>query len=105
MARSKGITSPIVETKQDEKERNRALMTKELITLDFVEHDAIAALKYLITIFEENKAAGIVFAVAMKHERTSDHLFGACGRTSANLVEAVGMAALLQRHLLSHCPN
>lgn len=96
MADLKCITSPIVDPKHDE---------KELIMLDFVEYDAIATLKHLITLFEENEAAGIVFAVAMKHERKRDHLFGASGRPAFNLVEAVGMTALLQRHLLSHCPD
>mgnify|MGYP000226899408 CR=1 FL=1 len=73
MPSTKFSTPPIVDAKHNG-------LKRELIVLDFTAHDAIAELKHLITLFEENKADGMIFAVSLKHERNRDHIFGATGR-------------------------
>jgi hypothetical protein len=70
----------------------------KIITLDFVEHDTIAALQYLIGAAKNNQVAGMVFAVSMKHGR-GQPLFGATGRSATNTVEAAGMASMLHCQL------
>lgn len=68
---------------------------KELIALDFTEHDTIAALEYLTSLCQENKVAGMVFAVMMKHKRVRQCLCGATGRLATDLVEAAGTSSML----------
>jgi hypothetical protein len=75
-------------------------MADELIKLDFVEHDSIAALKYLITVFEENRASGMVFALTMKHKTKTKHLTGVTGRLAGNVFEAAGLAAVLHLQMV-----
>lgn len=70
---------------------------RELIALDFTEHDTREALEYLIQLVDENKLAGIIFAGLSRH--TPNHVFGATGRLATNPVEAVGLAAILKDQL------
>lgn len=98
MPKTKFYTPQIDDAKQNG-------LKRELIVLDFTQHDTIAELKRLITLFEENKADGMIFAVALKHERNRNHIFGSTGRASANPLEAIAMGALLQHHLLNDCAD
>ena len=68
-------------------------MPKSITTLDFHEHDTSAALSLLLQMVEENRVAGIVFAVAMK--RGEAPLFGATGRLASNDIEAAGLSLKL----------
>ena len=70
-------------------------MDKKLIALDFVEHDTAAALNLLMSMVQEGRVAGIVFAVQMKHQRTHPRMFGATGRLASNLAEGAGLATML----------
>lgn len=72
---------------------------KELIVLDIVEHDTIAALQYLLGLCDENRVAGIIFAVALKKERTRPHICGSTGRLATNMVEAAGVGGMLSLKL------
>ena len=72
---------------------------KELIVLDVVEHDTVAALEYLLTLCAKNKVAGLIFGVALKNERTHAHLCGATGRLATDLVEAAGVGSMLHMKL------
>lgn len=71
--------------------------SKELIELDFHEHDTVAALRYLIQQCQDGHVAGIVFGCAMK--RGKRPLFGATGRLASNGIEAAGMAGILHNQL------
>lgn len=74
-------------------------MTKEVILLDFVEHDSIAALKFLISKFEKNEASGMVFALKPKH--AGPRCFtGATGTLATNLYEGAGVAGVLHLQLV-----
>lgn len=64
-------------------------------TIDFTEHDTIAALRFIISMCEKNEVAGLVFAITMKHKRTHPHLFGATGRLASDTVEAAGVSSML----------
>lgn len=65
-----------------------------IVSLDFVEHDTIAALQYLIQLTEDGHISGIVYgAVTKRGERP---IFGATGRLATNNVEACGIAAILE---------
>jgi hypothetical protein len=68
---------------------------KELIELDFVEHDTIALLEMLIQFCKENSVAGMVYAVRLKHGRSSHAYFGATGRLADDSIEAAGVASML----------
>lgn len=72
---------------------------KELIVLDIVEHDTIAALEYLLSLCHENRVAGIIFAVAIKQAKTRHHICGSTGRLATNLVEAAGVGGMLSLKL------
>jgi hypothetical protein len=72
---------------------------KELIMLDFTEQDTLAALEYLMSLCRDNKVAGMVFAVSMKHKRAHPHLCGATGRLATDLVEAAGVGSMLNMKL------
>lgn len=74
---------------------------KELITLDFVEYDSVAALKFLIGLFEQNKASGLVFAVALKHKRKHPRITGVTGSLANNLIEAAGLAGVLHLEMVT----
>lgn len=67
----------------------------QLIELDFTEHDTIAALDYLRQITEAGQVAGMIFAVTMKQSRKHHHLCGQTGRMATHLVEAAGLAGML----------
>lgn len=69
----------------------------ELVTLDFHEHDTVAALEYLRALTESGLIAGIVYGAVSK--RGSRPLFGATGRLATNNVEACGVAAILEDQL------
>jgi hypothetical protein len=68
-------------------------MAKSVTSLDFHEHDTGAALDLLQRLVDENRVAGIVFAVAMK--RGDAPLFGATGRLASNDMEAAGLSLKL----------
>lgn len=76
------------------------MATKELIALDFVEHDSVSALKFLIELFEANKAAGMIFAVSLKHKRKHPRMTGATGTLATNLIEAAGFAGVLHLEMV-----
>lgn len=67
----------------------------KITTIDFTEHDTIAALQYMISLCEKNEVAGMVFALALKHKRDHPHLCGATGRLASDTVEAAGIASML----------
>lgn len=79
--------------------------TKELIALDFVEHDSIAALRYLIDLFENNKASGMIFAVSLKHKRKHPRLIGATGSLAGNAIEAAGISGVLHLEMVRNAAN
>lgn len=81
------------------------MATKELIALDFVEHDSIAALRYLIDLFEKNKASGMIFAVTLKHQRKHPRLTGATGGLASNLIEAAGVAGVLHLEMVRYAAD
>lgn len=70
-------------------------MAGSLVELDFVEHDTIAALKYLIDLFEKGEASGMIFSVKLKHKRKQHRLTGATGSLASNLNEGAGFAGVL----------
>lgn len=72
---------------------------QELIALDFIEHDTIAALDYLRGLCDQNRVAGMVFAIALKQSRSRNHICGATGRLATNLVEASGVGAMMSLKL------
>lgn len=72
---------------------------KQLIVLDVVEHDTVAALNYILALCNENKVAGMVFALALKNDRQHPHLCGATGRLATDLVEAAGVGSMLNLKL------
>lgn len=76
-------------------------MTKEVILLDFVEHDSIAALKFLMSKFEANEASGMVFALKLKHKAPSCFT-GSTGTLATNVFEGAGIAGLLHLQLVQH---
>lgn len=67
----------------------------EIIALDFTEHDTLAALDFLRQITESGQVSGMIFAVAMKRSRKHHHLCGQTGRMATHLVEAAGLADML----------
>ncbi|MEQ1663204.1 MAG: hypothetical protein ABL877_10970 [Thiobacillus sp.] len=79
------------------------MTTKSKLTaLDFVEHESIAGLRYLIDLCEADQVSGIVFAVKLKHTRKRRHLYGTTGRLAANPDEAVSLAAIMLGHATRH---
>lgn len=76
-------------------------MAKEVILLDFVEHDSIAALQYLISKFEKNEASGMVFALKLKHKAPACFV-GATGTLATNVFEGAGVAGLLHLQMVQH---
>ena len=76
-------------------------MDKDVILLDFIEHDSIAALKFLISKFEKNEASGMVFALKMKHRR-GPCFTGATGTLASNAYEGAGVAGVLHLQLAQH---
>lgn len=75
-------------------------MDKDIILLDFVEHDSIAALKLLIKKFEANEASGMVFALKLKHESGTPHFTGATGSLAAKPLEGAGLAGVLHLQMV-----
>ena len=65
-----------------------------LVVLDIHERDTAAALSYLQDMVEQNRVAGMVFAVMMK--RGEKPKFGATGRLALNDIEAAGLSAILE---------
>lgn len=65
-----------------------------LVSLDFHEHDTVAALELLIKLAEEGHIAGLIYGAVPK--RGTRPLFGATGRLASNNVEACGVAAILE---------
>lgn len=76
-------------------------MTKEVIVLDFIEHDSIAALNFLISKFEKNEASGMVFALKLKHKAPSVFC-GSTGTLARNIFEGAGIAGLLHLQMVKH---
>lgn len=76
-------------------------MTKQVILLDFVEHDSIAALEFLIKKFKANEASGMVFALKLKHKAPSCFV-GATGTLASNIFEGAGVAGLLHLQMVQH---
>ncbi len=74
----------------------------ELILLDFVEHDSIAALRYLIRKFEDNEATGMVFALKLRGKHEHPHFTGATGTLAANLLEGAGIAGVLHLQMVKN---
>lgn len=72
----------------------------EIIQLDFVEHDSIAALKFLISKFENNEASGMVFALKLKHRHKNPTFTGSTGTLASNSLEGAGVAGLLHLQLV-----
>lgn len=72
---------------------------KELIELDFTEHDTIALLEYLITLCNENRVSGMIYAVSLKHARKHQHYCGSTGVLASDLVKAAGVGAMLHLKL------
>lgn len=70
-------------------------MSEPLVQLNFIEHDTIAALKYLINLFELGDASGMIFSIKLKHKRKQHRLTGATGSLASNLNEGAGFAAVL----------
>ena len=71
------------------------MAANEIIELDFTEHDTMAALEFLRQITESGQVAGMIFAVTMKRSRKHHHLCGQTGRMATHLVEAAGLANML----------
>lgn len=74
-------------------------MADELITIDFTEYDSVEAAKFLVKLFEEGKASGMIFAVNMKRQPKQPRIMGVTGKLADNSVEAAGLAAILHLHL------
>lgn len=77
-------------------------MAKEIILLDFVEHDSIEALKFLIRKFDANEAAGMVFALKLKHKHPRPCFTGATGVLATNAYEGAGVASVLHLQMAQH---
>lgn len=80
-------------------------MDRELVLLDFIEHDSIAALKFLISKFEKNEASGMVFALRLKNRGSSQCFTGATGTLATNVFEGAGVASLLHLHMAQHASD
>lgn len=78
------------------------MMDKKVVLLDFVEHDSIATLKFLISKFEANEASGMVFALKLKHKHHSQCFTGATGTLASNVTEAAGVAGVLHLQMAQH---
>lgn len=70
-------------------------MAEEIIEIDTHEYDTVAALELLISYCKENRVAGMVYAVSLKHGRTRDAICGATGRLASHSIEAAGLANML----------
>ena len=80
-------------------------MADDLIKLDFIEYDSIEALKFLKSVFQENRASGMIFALTMKHKAKNKHLTGATGRLANNVIEAAGLAAILHLQMVRNAAD
>jgi hypothetical protein len=67
----------------------------DLISLDFTEHDTVAMLEMLLEYCKQNRVGGIVYAVSLKHGRSTTAICGATGRLADDAIEASGLAAML----------
>lgn len=76
-------------------------MSKEVILLDFVEHDSIAALEFLIEKFKKNEASGMVFALKLKHKGPSVFC-GSTGTLASNIFEGAGISGLLHLQMVQY---
>lgn len=70
---------------------------KQLVSLDFTEYDTIQLLEMLITMCHDNRVAGMVYAVSLKHGTTArrDVICGATGKLADDHVQAAGLTAML----------
>lgn len=69
---------------------------KQLISLDFTEHDTIGLLELMLSMCKENKVSGMIYAVSIKGPvRTNDVICGATGKLADNGVMAAGLASML----------
>lgn len=77
-------------------------MDKDIVVLDFVEHDSIAALKFLISKFESNEASGMVFALKLKGKHHRPCFTGATGGLATNAFDGAGVASVLHLQMAQH---
>lgn len=73
----------------------------KLLELDFTEHDTIAAFEYFLQMAKDDKIGGALVAIALRNERTKDHVFAATGRLGSNLREASGLAGMLHLQMVT----
>lgn len=71
----------------------------KIIVLDFIEDDHDGAIEFINSMHHANSLAGLIFALALKHDRKRTELFGATGRMATNQREAIGLATMLQFRL------
>lgn len=69
----------------------------KLVTLDFTEHDTIAAINLLAEMANNGEIIGMVFALKLNHGRKARRrrMFGATGRLASNVDEGAGIAGQL----------
>lgn len=71
----------------------------KVIQISIPDTDTIHTLDYLLTLAKDDKIAGMVFGIAMKHERKYPHLCGATGRLARNRSDAVAISNMLSLKL------
>ncbi|MCK9193972.1 MAG: hypothetical protein M0P19_08885 [Nevskia sp.] len=66
-----------------------------LVEIDQTEHDTIAMLEMLLDYCKQNKVSGIIYAVSLKHRRSSTAICGATGWLADDAIQAAGLASML----------
>lgn len=69
------------------------------VALDFTDADTAHALEFIKLLVDQNRVAGMIFALSMRHDRKHPHLCGATGRLAHNYVEGAGLSGMLQLKL------
>lgn len=102
MAKKNGSTSkglaPVAERFIDQV-RSGAQPIRELILLDFKPYDILNDLDLLREMVESGEINGLMFAAKYTNPGKQRHFFGASGRYSGNIDEALGVATQLQMDL------
>ncbi len=74
-------------------------MAKRIVTLDFTEHDTVHLLNMLLKMCEQGEVTGILYAVALRKNKTHTVYCGATGRLADDPIAGAGFAAMLATKL------
>ncbi len=74
---------------------------RNLILIDFHEHELERALEGLLDMARKGQIDGLIFSARMSHKGEEPYLHGCEGRLLDNPAEAIGAAVLLQHELVN----